>query len=72
MPHPLFPVLCECAPRRRGDSLRPTVPEPIMAEIRRENLEYWRKVTILNERYATSKTCPIPTTLLVLLPICVS
>lgn len=43
-----------------------------MAEIRRENLEYWRKVTILNERYATSKTCPIPTTLLVLLPICVS
>lgn len=54
----LTPSLLYCVnvpPRRRGDSLRPTVPEPIMTEIRRENLEYWRKVTILNERYATSR-----------------
>lgn len=36
--------------RKRGDSLRPSVPEPIMSEIHRENLEYWRKCTILNDR----------------------
>ena len=52
----------DLANQQRGDTYRPAVPDAILEEIMRENVEFWRKTNILTERCVEGPSSPSPAT----------